>query len=695
MTSTALRTVARTLAAALLCSALPGQAGPATLVQHFVGPLPGAFDTARGQALLPGNPMQAWNGASWEPLLPAAPAPADALADDPPRGRIVAFSGSELHCFTGNTWTAGPGIPGYPGPRSPRLCLDADRDRLVLFGGGWLNSQGSHFGITGTDETWTFDGSSWTRHSPASSPPPRHSHLMAWDPVRRRVVLTGGSSSAPFAPALVFQDTWEWDGTAWTAVPTATVPSAPWSPAAIAWHRGTQRLWVCDPAGNTWAYDGTSWSALVPAPAPLVAATSGPSRCTLVDDGTTLLMVRTEGLGLLTATFRLDAQGWTLLPDTVAPAGALVLAHDSTRGEVVAVANDGWSQAHTFTWNGRLRWHAAAGTPGWGLHRGSLAHDAARGETVLFGGPTNTETWVWNGSTWTRRFPATAPSRRVFAALAWHPVRQRAVLFGGFPASAGGWSSPGLDDTWLWDGTGWTLDPGPRPPQGLAPVMHWDATRSAIVMANPSGTWEWDGGWVQRATTPPPNATCSCPDPATGSVLLFGSAGQHRWNGSAWVPVAPSGGPLPSSAVLHAGLHRVVASLPELAVLGPTPTAVIPIGAGCPGGPALDLFVQQRPAIGRVTTLRARTGPAAPTFFLLALQQGAQPAWPCTLAWHGPVGIHGVLASPAGHAALPIGVPGDPALRGLAVIVQGAALVPGGPLGGFTLSPGLRLLIGD
>ena len=41
------------------------------------------------------------------------------------------------------------------------------------------------------------------------------------------------------------------------------------------------------------------------------------------------------------------------------------------------------------------------------------------------------ETWEWNGTAWSQLAPAASPSGRVCASIAYDPVRDRVVLFGG------------------------------------------------------------------------------------------------------------------------------------------------------------------------------------------------------------------------------------------------------------------------
>lgn len=85
-----------------------------------------------------------------------------------------------------------------------------------------------------------------------------------------------------------------------------------------------------------------------------------------------------------------------------------------------------------------------------------MAGDSARNQVLLFGGQDLTvnflsDTWVWDGSNWTQKFPQTAPPGRVGHAMAYDSLHSQVVLFGGLDGN-----QDNLDDTWLWDGTNWT-----------------------------------------------------------------------------------------------------------------------------------------------------------------------------------------------------------------------------------------------
>jgi len=186
------------------------------------GPQPGprhhhamAFDSGRGRLVLYGgiDASGTWHADVWEwdrerwhrietPNGPGERAH-HALAYDSRRGRVVLRGGTrrdkvhppETWEWDGTTWhqAAADG----PGPGAGyRMAYDATRGVTVLFGG----------------DTCLWDGRTWERVTRSGDPAPRSVHALAYDPRRACVVLYGGSTGEQNAA-----DTWEWNGTAWTA----------------------------------------------------------------------------------------------------------------------------------------------------------------------------------------------------------------------------------------------------------------------------------------------------------------------------------------------------------------------------------------------------------------------------------------------------------------------------------------------
>jgi hypothetical protein len=138
----------------------------------------------------------------------------------------------------------------------------------------------------------------------------------------------------------------------------------------------------------------------------------------------------------------------------------------------------------------------------------SMVFDPVREQVVLFGGRLGTttnlsdETWVWDGTSWTQLSPVTSPPARWRASMAWDPIGQRVVLFGGQPVTGGA-----MNDLWAWDGTDWSeLTPSGSPPSARGSAgFAFDPLREALVLfggTTPSGvvndTWLFaDNTWTQ------------------------------------------------------------------------------------------------------------------------------------------------------------------------------------------------------
>jgi hypothetical protein len=136
---------------------------------------------------------------------------------DAARQRVVLFggdSGSSLLSDTwewdGTNWTRRtPAVSPYARD-GHAMAYDAARQRVVLFGS------------TGPlTDVWEWDGGSWVRHLPGAGPVARRRHAMVYDTARQRVVLFGGNHDLA-GPADDF--IWEWDGSGWTQRSAATSP---------------------------------------------------------------------------------------------------------------------------------------------------------------------------------------------------------------------------------------------------------------------------------------------------------------------------------------------------------------------------------------------------------------------------------------------------------------------------------------
>ncbi|MEZ5988708.1 MAG: hypothetical protein R3F30_06220 [Planctomycetota bacterium] len=148
-------------------------------------------------------------------------------------------------------------------------AVDPDRRRLVRFGGN-RSGPGDVFL---TDETWEFDGRIWRLMHPRVSPPPMAGVGMAYDPVRKTVLLFGGQDKLTTKSVSYHNQTWEWDGQEWRQLKPKNSPSPRW---------GCEQGLVTDfklnrivlyggyvpgglfplPLKETWVWNGTDWKYL-------------------------------------------------------------------------------------------------------------------------------------------------------------------------------------------------------------------------------------------------------------------------------------------------------------------------------------------------------------------------------------------------------------------------------------------------
>ena len=256
---------------------------------------------------------------------------------------------------------------------------------------------------------------------------------------------------------------------------------------------------------------------------------------------------RLVGVGAAAETREWDGSRWLHRPVGLLPQRPKAMAYDSTRGLVVALV-DRWTSTfltEVFEFDGNAwRQHVTATGPQAFLS-GQAVFDSARDRTVFVCGGSSTpavQTWEWDGATWVQRSFA-GPSRRIGAAMAFDRVRGRTVLFGG--ADPMFILNPPLNDTWEWDGTTWTQRAPAVAPSGRSGAsMTFDTARGVSVLygggATPD-TWEYDGNtWTPWPQTGPHGRGSVVYDSHRDRAVLIGgdvtSNNQDvwEWDGAAW-----------------------------------------------------------------------------------------------------------------------------------------------------------------
>lgn len=509
-------------------------------------------------------------------------------------GAVFLFGGEGCGSACNDTWQWDGSLwtQVYPGVTPPAreyhaLAYDGERGRAVLFGGC------PDFYCSGLwGDTWTWDGAAWAQASPATTPPPRAYHALAYDAARRMTVLFGGYAGETTCPPSGYcDDMWAWDGSTWTQINSATSPSARIGHAlTYDSARGVLVLFGgYDSSGtllnDTWEWNGSTWVQANPALKP-------PRRAyhALAYDnvrGVTVLFGGTGDCGgYCNDTWEWNGTAWVQrTPDTAPPARRRhALAYDVVRGVTVLFGGEGASGllGDTWEWDG-LAWtqplaptptpFVATATPTptdrpAARQAHALAYDEQRQLAVLFGGCldalcaiVDNDTWEWNGSAWVWRPSTPLPPARSGQGLAYDQARQRMVLFGGLDSYGGR-----LGDTWEWDGTAWVeRTPSTSPPGRSNHTLAYDGARHVTVLFGGSGvsepdlgdTWEWDGTtWTQLtpAVSPPGrHGHALAYDSRRGVIVLFGGfnasaqylADTWEWDGITWVQRTPMISPPP------------------------------------------------------------------------------------------------------------------------------------------------------
>lgn len=285
-----------------------------------------------------------WDGATWTELAPPA-APAHRLNEatlvSTPQ-RLLLFGGIPYSGPASNslwtwdasrTWTQVPTPANAPSRRAGHSAAwDSARQRLVVFGG---DSRDGNDPSRFADDTWEWDGTTWTLRAPATRPQKRGAQAMAFDAARNVTVLFGGVSMADGA---LLHDTWTWDGTTWTL---RTSPTAPPCFGPMTYDASRQRIVFFSEYCNngnysneTWEWDGSAWSRKLPTVSPPGATGYG-----MTYDASRQRVVLTAGQSpnfvSLTGTWEWDGTTWLEKRPTVAPSGYGVAAYLDTLQKVV------------------------------------------------------------------------------------------------------------------------------------------------------------------------------------------------------------------------------------------------------------------------------------------------------------------------------------------------------------------------
>jgi len=318
----------------------------------------------------PGNwHLYNYTSNSWteQPALTPLPSRSSGMSYDPVHKVVVLFGGYTKLRASGETWLFNPLLGNWTrasttGPtrrHQTRMVYDPQLGKHVLFGG---------YNGTYVNDTWTYDvtTNTWTEVTPATSPPARNSHGMAYDSLRHRTILFGGG----FGGGNYFNDTWAYNSTAntWTNLNPSVAPSKRsggvmmYDPATdlmiyVSGYNGTLKF------NETWAYNATAntWSPRAELGFDSIAYTTGTLPEGYFDSGRNLtIFFPTPG-------------------DQTADWSNITWAYNSTA--------DTWSQIYL-------------SNPLTGRHAFSPAFSTDLNQGVIYGGRIENGSFVYYGETW-------------------------------------------------------------------------------------------------------------------------------------------------------------------------------------------------------------------------------------------------------------------------------------------------------
>jgi len=286
----------------------------------------------------------------------------------------------------------------------------------------------------------------WSTLDPEHSPPPSAYGGVAYDNVSGKAILFGGITMETW-----LDETWTWDGRDWEQLTPANHPPAREKP-GMAYDEVRKRIVLFGGTtqdtlfNDTWEWDGSDWHQLDPAHRP-------PARCCHamaydnVSQGILLYGGWDSGTNtFLNDTWLWDGTDWAELSCCDAPQmSGHAMVTFSNQEEIIAMMTADWG---TWSWNG-IQWRnlRQPGPPS--RSSGWFAYDSDNHRAIFFGGHKDdqflNDTWVFDGIGWSELSLLTQPPPRYGHIMFYDTRRQTTILFGGVGTGKENWT---LGDTW-------------------------------------------------------------------------------------------------------------------------------------------------------------------------------------------------------------------------------------------------------
>lgn len=256
----------------------------------------------------------------------------------------------------------------------------------------------------------------------AQAPPAVNGSAVAFDSDRKQLVAFGGVSQIVRGPVNLRSNTWKREGNVWVDMPLTFRPQAR-SGHSMAYDLSSRRHIMfgghdgSSYLADTWAFDGTAWT-LLPSNGP--AGRRGHRLVYDVERGRIVMFGGSSAAGLLDDTWELNGNSWTLLnlSPSPAPRAGHSMAYDTWRKRVVLFGGSIGSSLSSDIWElSSSGWvntfpnqpYRTGPGPTWRSGAG-MVFDEDRGRCVIFGGLRQgggewsyfqADVWEWDGASWT------------------------------------------------------------------------------------------------------------------------------------------------------------------------------------------------------------------------------------------------------------------------------------------------------
>ncbi len=472
-------------------------------------------------------------------------------------GLASAFTGAVGRAGDCLQWVRRTDVGSYGQRYMHAMAYDSDRGVTVFFGGEiGIYPEEAFF-----NDTQEYDGKQWRQINTAVKPPARSGHAMAYDPVRKKMVMFGGRSYVSGSRVL-FSDTWVYSGDGingfWQLQQGITVPPTT-TQHAIVWDSVNHGILLQSLAGSTWLWNGTDWTSIssgLPALFDYGMAFDSARGIAMMAGGRYIF-----GDEIDTIWEKPADSGWQNRGPGPSIRAELALAYDERRQRVVMVGGVGESVE-----TGETAYEYAPGQ-GWiiipslpsgqGRAGAKMVYDQRRGCMVLTGGAgggaPNANSGGRYSDTW-ELWPSLSISGQPL------PVTNEVCTTASF--SVGVLGNPPLQFAWLRDGLPLPNDSrylgAGTPELTIHSLRHADAGNYQLVVldtCNPPNvvtsrvatlTVTPESEWLLRATNGPSErfGHSMVYDQARHVTVLFGGRTNHNfvapfndlweWNGARW-----------------------------------------------------------------------------------------------------------------------------------------------------------------